>query len=340
MHGNISISVYNARVRYEFTLHRNITVLCDEGATGKTSLIRMIRRAEESSSTKVEVSNALPLTILDAQTWRVLTNNNKNIKKKRFPQVFVVDESAQFLASGDFADFVWSSGCYFLLITRENLSSLSCSTKEMYCLHTENRKTTFVQLYPDTVYGKLPTNRQIITEDSKFGKRFFEEVYGHGQVISAKGKDNVDVTLSSTEFEHPIVIVDGAAFGFNMHDVLEIVQCMNGQLIVEESFEYMLLTSGMFNKYRQRLEKEMQNIDCHEFITWERFFTAFLEEVTRGTPLAYKKDGYNHRYLESAHKDKILRRYGLLALTNPKNQAYLAPNNTSYFSSTSDSTGN
>lgn len=321
MHGDISIRVHNARVCYEFTLHRNITVLCDQGATGKTSLCRMISDYIPGGGTGifVNVSNGVPIGELDYVRWRDLTNNNRDIKQRRVPQIFIVDESMPFLTSGDFADFVWSSGCYFVLILRDDLSqlsSLSCSIKEIYRLQTENRKTTFVPLYPATVYGTLPDKLQFITEDRKFGKKFFERVYGGNQVKSASGKDNIVKTLCTSGFKHPVVIADGAAFGFNMREVLEIVNDMQGRLIVEESFEYMLLTSGIFSRYKHQLEEGMQHIDCSEYITWGRFFTAFIEKITADTPLVYKKNEFNNRYLDSVHKHRILQRYGL---PNPGN---------------------
>lgn len=317
MHGEISVRVHNARVCYEFTLRRNITVLFDEGATGKTSLIRMLSEYIPGGGTGifVNVSTGVPLTVLNYQVWRVMTDNEKNIKAVRSPQIFLVDEDEPFFTSGDFADFVWGSGCYFLLIIRDNLtklSSLTCSAKEMYRLHTENRRTTFVPIYSRTRYGKLPKGQlQFITEDSQFGKKFFSKVYGEHQVISACGKDNILNILDVCEFEHPIVIADGAAFGFNMRQVLAKVEDLQGLLIVEESFEYMLLTSGIFSRYEQQLKDELKQLNCLKYTTWERFFTAFIETITRDTQLVYKKDGFNMAYLEPSNRTAILERYEL-----------------------------
>ena len=43
MKGSYSISVQNNRIKYEFTIKRNITVVQGNSATGKTSLVDMIR---------------------------------------------------------------------------------------------------------------------------------------------------------------------------------------------------------------------------------------------------------------------------------------------------------
>ena len=113
------------------------------------------------------------------------------------------------------------------------------------------------------------------------------------------------------KYTHPVVIVDGAAFGFNMAEVLEHVKKFDGCLIVEESFEYVILTSGIFSGYERQLKSEMTHIEAKEHKTWERFFNAFLEKITAGTQLKYKKDGFNTAYLLSPHKEMILHRYGL-----------------------------
>lgn len=310
MCGDISVEVYNPRIRYEFTLHRNVTVLADEGATGKTSLIRLIDRSQTTASTKVRVSNSNKIVVLDWTLWETI--QAADFVDHAGPRIYVVDESMPFLTSGAFADFVWNSGCYFILITRDNLSSLSCSVKEVYKLKTVGRTTTFVPVYPEVAYGQCPKSHiQCITEDSRFGNRFFAEVYGKDSVVSAGEKDNVENRLKDTEFLHPVVIVDGAAFGFNMPKILNIVLRMDGYLLVEESFEYVLLTSGIFSRYEHQLEEEMQHMDCSEYITWERFFNSFLERITTNTRLRYKKDEFNSVYLLPIHRDKILRRYGL-----------------------------
>ena len=48
MKGSYSISVQNNRIKYEFTIKRNITVVQGNSATGKTSLVDLIREGLEN----------------------------------------------------------------------------------------------------------------------------------------------------------------------------------------------------------------------------------------------------------------------------------------------------
>lgn len=43
MKGSIKVIVQNDRIKYEFLIRRNITIVKGDSATGKTSLIDMIR---------------------------------------------------------------------------------------------------------------------------------------------------------------------------------------------------------------------------------------------------------------------------------------------------------
>ena len=48
MTGSYEIVVSNVKVRYEFTIRRNITVVKGDSATGKTTLVEMIREHYEA----------------------------------------------------------------------------------------------------------------------------------------------------------------------------------------------------------------------------------------------------------------------------------------------------
>ena len=57
MRGSYRIIVQNAKVRYDFEVRRNLTVIRGNSATGKTTLIEMIREYyEDGISSGVELS--------------------------------------------------------------------------------------------------------------------------------------------------------------------------------------------------------------------------------------------------------------------------------------------
>ena len=51
MKGIHRIIIQNKRIKYEFELRRNITVLRGDSATGKTNLIEMVREYADNGST-------------------------------------------------------------------------------------------------------------------------------------------------------------------------------------------------------------------------------------------------------------------------------------------------
>ena len=48
MTGSFQITVSNETVKYEFVIRRNITIIRGDSATGKTTLVEMIREYYES----------------------------------------------------------------------------------------------------------------------------------------------------------------------------------------------------------------------------------------------------------------------------------------------------
>ena len=54
MKGKHRVIVQNNRLHYEFEIKRNITIIRGDSATGKTTLINMLRQAENLGRPKLE----------------------------------------------------------------------------------------------------------------------------------------------------------------------------------------------------------------------------------------------------------------------------------------------
>ena len=66
MRGKHRVIVQNNRLHYEFEIKRNITIIRGDSATGKTTLINMLRQAENlGNSSGIEVSCDVPCRILE-----------------------------------------------------------------------------------------------------------------------------------------------------------------------------------------------------------------------------------------------------------------------------------
>ena len=142
----------------------------------------------------------------------------------------------------------------------------------------------------------------VITEDSNSGYQFFSRVCEENDLDceSMNGKSNVFHYLNIHRDQKILVIADGAAFGSEIDRVL--------QLIAGRKNVALVLSSGILKDtlVDQMLENPSESIECKDYFSWERFFTAILTERTKGTYLAYTKKRLNSVYLNSAIKGTIL----------------------------------
>ena len=66
MKGKYRVVVQNNRLHYEFEIRRNITIIQGDSATGKTTLINMLRQAENlGRSSGVDVVCEVPCRVLE-----------------------------------------------------------------------------------------------------------------------------------------------------------------------------------------------------------------------------------------------------------------------------------
>ena len=167
------------------------------------------------------------------------------------------------------------------------------------------------QMYGVDSYEKQVNPDIVITEDSNSGYQFFSRVCEENDLDceSMNGKSNVFHYLNIHRDQKILVIADGAAFGSEIDRVLQLIAGRkNVALYLPESFEWLVLSSGILKDtlVDQMLENPSESIECKDYFSWERFFTAILTERTKGTYLAYTKKRLNFVYLNSAIKGTIL----------------------------------
>lgn len=318
MKGEVSIVIHDSKIRYEFTIRRNITVIRGCGGTGKTTLYDMVRlSSQRSTGVKKTVSTSARLITLSPDGWDIALAGLQDSNV-----IFFLDESCTFMKTKEFARAAKESGCYFVLITRDNLAGLPCSIHEVYQLKTTGHKITFQSLFPDVRYGEIFDTQLFIVEDSNSGFDFIKAAFPSSSVVSAKGKDNLCELVQDISKAHPVVLADGAALGFIIAELLAKLNKQNGVLIAEESFEYIILTSSIFSGYHTELQGAIENIDALDFFSWERFFTAYLCEITKDTVFAYKKKSLNKIYLLPKNAEKIVDRYQLKAKAEQKTSVF------------------
>ena len=305
MKGKYKVIVRNNKLHYEFEIKRNITIIQGDSATGKTTLINMLRQAENlGESSGVDVLSNVPCRILEGVSWKLILQNTAGT-------IFFIDEENAFINTEEFAAEVRGSDNYFVLITRENLYNLPYSVEEIYGLYAsgryQNTKKIYQQMY--RIYSdiqELPIKPELfIVEDSNSGYEFFKAVSDERNLEceSAGGKSNIFSKIKNVKNREVCVIADGAAIGPEMNGLYEIShKKKNIHLYLPESFEWIVLKSGLIDdrEIRKILETPELFIDSKKYFSWERFFTALLIDKTKTSSVwSYTKKKLSKAYLSS-----------------------------------------
>jgi hypothetical protein len=318
MKGSYEIRVQNRFVQYKFTLDRNITVIRGDSATGKTTLIDMIREySEQGEQSAVSVSCAKKCVVLDGAGW-------KERLQYTHDSIVFVDEGNHFVTTHEFAECIEGTDNYYVIAVRDRLVQLPYSVNAVYGIHKKGRfgklKRTYNEFY--LLYGEEQEPARalrpetVLTEDSHSGYQFFKAVCDRNEIACtfADGNSNVYKALKnqleSTPSGKILVVADGAAFGAEMERVLQLKQEFPHRvfLCLPESFEWMILKADFLqdNEVREILAKPSDFIACENYFSWERYFTDILTKKTEGSYRRYTKTKLAAYYLRDDVADRIL----------------------------------
>ena len=315
MKGMHHIVIQNKRIRFAFSIKRNITIIRGDSATGKTTLFSMIEEyGNLGKDSGVQIQCDKACVALSGKYWQETLENIHD-------SIVFVDEDSRFLKTKDFAKRIRNSNNYYVLITRENLPALPYSVEEIYGIHcsgkymdTRQVYNLFYKIYSETNPGKILI-KSLITEDSQAGFTFFSQVSKTRGICceSAGGKSNIlgilQEKLLDKEQKETLVIADGAAFGPEMAHISQLLRGnVNIKLYLPESFEWLLLYADIFNKpfIRKKLEEADNYIESEKYFSWERYFTDLLMEETKDSPYPYDKSNLKDFYLQDKIVQKVL----------------------------------
>ena len=231
MKGKHRVIVSTKRLKYEFELRRNLTIIQGNSATGKTTLVDMIRDfVNNPSGTPVEVICDKKCHVVEGSLWK--------------EQLSGISDCIVFIDDN-----------YYVIVTREALPALPYSVEEIYGIRTSGRYGTlkqsyyeFYRIYGTDTYEDKVSPEIIITEDSNSGYQFFEHVCIENglKCESMNGKSNVFHYLNKHKGEKILVIADGAAFGSEIDRVLQVIHGRkNVALYLPESFEWMIMDADI-----------------------------------------------------------------------------------------------
>ena len=312
MKGMHRVIVSTKRLKYDFELRRNLTLVRGDSATGKTTLVDMIQDyVNNPSGTPVELTCDKKCYVLAGTLWKEQLNGISE-------SIVFIDEGNEFIKTEEFAGSIQKTDNYYVIISRESLPALPYSVEEIYGIKTSGKYGTlkqsyheFYRLYGADTYKDSVAPEVVITEDSNSGYQFFEYVCNENNLKceTLNGKSNIFHYLNMHKNEKLLVIADGAAFGSEIDRVMQLIKNReNVALYLPESFEWMILSTGLLKNglVDKILENPSEYIESKEYFSWERFFTAILIDETKGTYLAYIKKKLNEAYLSENVRKAIL----------------------------------
>ena len=318
MRGSYNLKLESKKLSFQITIQRNITIIRGDSGTGKSTLINMLINAKREYS---------PYTVECNVDYHAFNSNNFSAfdYTKCSNSIVFIDEDVNILKTPEFASIVKKSDCYYVLITREKLQNLPYSCNAVYELYTESSKQkvakhlTFTRMYYDfvnakdsKVYDKIT---HIVTEDSNSGAQFFTATANANKIVctAAGGNSNIakhiEDELTGMNTGSMLAIVDGAALGPYYDDIEKLIHMYRNLVVyLPESFEYILLKSKLFStsNISEIITRPYNYIESQDYFSWERFFTALLQEVSKGTEYEYSKHILKKAYLSKYARDCIL----------------------------------
>ena len=294
MKGKHKVIVQNKRIRYDFELNRNITILQGDSATGKTTLIEMIQEyMNQGKASMVDLQCDKKCGVISGSTWQGQLSQFSD-------SIIFIDEGNSFILSVEFARAIQKTDNYYVIVTREGLPNLPYSVEEIYGIHSSGKyghlKKCYQKFYhiyniqsaEKSIYPKI-----VITEDSNSGNQFFAHICDENEAkcVSASGKSNIiNVLKKLSPKDETVVIVDGAAFGPEMNRIMNYINYKkNIKLYAPESFEWILLY-----------------VESQRYFSWEQYYTELLLEISHDSYLRYSKSKLNEAYLMGNVKNSIL----------------------------------
>lgn len=135
MTGKHTIIVQTKRIKFEMTVERNITILRGDSATGKTTLVDLIKDFDKwGASYGIKVVCDKECVVLEGREWK------RSLSFVTDSIVFI-DDRNKFVCTDEFAKEVQRTDNYYVIVSREKLPMLPYSINEIYGLRVSERST-------------------------------------------------------------------------------------------------------------------------------------------------------------------------------------------------------
>lgn len=293
MKSDVFVCTLANQVRFEITIKSRVTILYGHSGTGKTKFVRRM-----GISTRVNPR-------FDVETINYKPNTNYVGKLKQDPSikyVFIDEESANDMDRDECLEPILDAGYTMLIVTRKPLINLTYGIQDVYKLQTVSGVTTAVPFYKE--YTTLPDSESYACEDSSSGYQYWS---GFLDVVTMQGNRNW------RKFSDRCLIMDGAAIGAQIRDILDITD----NVYLPESFEFLLL-----NYYLSYTHEDGVRDITSDDKTFERLYTRLVEQENalgfqyskRSLPLRIKLinlipelDKYVNKWMQSIMAPLVLK---------------------------------
>ena len=136
MRGKHRIIVSTKRLKYDFELRRNLTIIRGDSATGKTTLVDMIQEyVNNPAGIPVKLICDKKCYVLEGALW-------KGQLAEITDSIVFIDEGNDFIKTEEFAGKIQKTDNYYVIVTRESLPTLPYSVEEIYGIRTSGKYGT------------------------------------------------------------------------------------------------------------------------------------------------------------------------------------------------------
>lgn len=314
MKGKYSVRVENRNVRFDFEIERNITIIRGNSGTGKTTLVDLVMDYQLQGS----ASGVSLICSRECVTMSSLGNRWQQFLDSTHGSIVFIDEGEQYVRTKEFASYIKNTDNYYVISTRDNLYDIPYSVDSIYELKTSGKYGKLKKVYNrlKRVYTVHHRNAfslysDVVVEDSNSGYQFFQRVceWNKANCRTAGGKSKIFTLIKKLDSKAALVVADGAAFGPEMTNVYEFCKLKEITLFLPESFEWMILRSGIIkgSELKDILERPYDFIESKKFFSWETFFTKKLIDMTKEREYAYSKKKLPEYYMSERSVKRIMK---------------------------------
>lgn len=265
------IKVKTRKVDYEIEFNGKYAVVIGDSASGKTSLYKAVLLINNGATGKTSIDCEYPVIAIEK-------NSDEDVLTKYHNHVLIFDEGCKLLRHKMIGTLLKNSDNYFIIMSRKKFDWLPVSVDNVFVIQQIGRKDVFVPAISRYKYESFGKIDEIITEDSKSSKLFFERYFPDINVVSAGSKSQITKYIKnnviSNRSKRYLVVYDASAFGAQIIEFDTLLEkCNNLKVLDWESFEHYILASDFIKK-----EITLADTGC-SWESLERFCTDYLENL-------------------------------------------------------------